>query len=108
MRRTMGLVSGFVLGTIGALATLVAPARPHAGAAPSGRYGNLSGRSSRLAVAQGPRSAAGVEPRVRWLVAEQLGVGVDELAPEVSLTDDLAADSLDLAELVVVVEVEFD
>ena len=40
-----------------------------------------------------------VEPRVRRVVAEQLGVNVEELTPEVSLTDDLAADSLDLLEL---------
>jgi len=42
---------------------------------------------------------AALEPRVRCLVADTLGVGIDELAPEVSLTDELAADSLDLAEL---------
>src|SRR5437016_3586323 len=40
-----------------------------------------------------------LEPRVRCLVADTLGVGIDELGVEVSLTDDLAADSLDLAEL---------
>jgi hypothetical protein len=32
-----------------------------------------------------------VEPRVRRLVAEQLGVNIEELTPDVSLTDDLAA-----------------
>ena len=42
---------------------------------------------------------AAIEPRVRCLVADTLGVGIDELAPDVSLTDELAADSLDLAEL---------
>ena len=40
-----------------------------------------------------------VEPRVRRVVAEYLGVGVEELSDETSLTDDLAADSLDLVEL---------
>src|SRR5207247_9869549 len=40
-----------------------------------------------------------LEPRVRCLVADTRGVGIDELGVEVSLTDDLAADSLDLAEL---------
>lgn len=49
-----------------------------------------------------------VEPRVRRVVAEQLGIGVEELAPEVSLTDDLAADSLDLLELTLALEAEFD
>jgi acyl carrier protein len=47
-----------------------------------------------------------VEPRVRYLVADTLGVDVAELTPEVSLTDDLAADSLDLAELCVRLETE--
>src|SRR5439155_1316513 len=50
---------------------------------------------------------AAVEARVRQLVAEQLGVAVEELGPEVSLTDDLAADSLDLLELALVLESEF-
>src|SRR6185295_10866723 len=47
-----------------------------------------------------------VEPRVRGLVAEQLGIGADELSPIVSLTDDLAADSLDLVELALAIEQE--
>jgi len=45
-----------------------------------------------------------VEPRVRRVVAEHLGVGLEELAPEVSLTDELAADSLDLLELALALE----
>src|SRR5256885_8056215 len=49
---------------------------------------------------------AALEPRVRCLVADTLGVGIDELAPDVSLTDDLAADSLDLAELAARLEAE--
>ena len=39
------------------------------------------------------------------MVAEQLGVGVEEIAPDVSLPDDLAADSLDLVELALALEV---
>ena len=48
-----------------------------------------------------------LEQQVRRLVADHLGVDPDELAPEVSLTDDLAADSLDLAELALGLEEEF-
>ena len=48
-----------------------------------------------------------VEPYVRRLVAEHLGVGVEELGSHVSLRDDLAADSLDLVELAVALEGEF-
>ncbi|TMA34996.1 MAG: hypothetical protein E6J83_17865 [Deltaproteobacteria bacterium] len=43
-----------------------------------------------------PSAAELVEPHVRCLVADHLGVGPEDLAPEVSLSDDLAADSLDL------------
>ena len=49
---------------------------------------------------------AAFEPRVRRAVAENLGVGLDELTPEVSLTDDLAADSLDILELAMALETE--
>ena len=48
-----------------------------------------------------------VEPHVRRLVAEHLGVGVEELVSDVSLRDDLAADSLDLVELAIALEGEF-
>jgi len=44
------------------------------------------------------------EADIRRLVAEQLGVEVDEITPDVSLTDDLAADSLDLVELALALE----
>jgi acyl carrier protein len=47
-----------------------------------------------------------VEPRVRRLVAEHLGVSAEELSPDVSLTDDLAVDSLDLVELAMALEAE--
>jgi acyl carrier protein len=46
------------------------------------------------------------EPRLRALVADTLGVDADDLSLDISLVDDLAADSLDLAELVVRVESE--
>jgi len=48
-----------------------------------------------------------VEARVQRVVATQLGVGPEELTPEVSLADDLAADSLDLVELWLAFEDEF-
>lgn len=49
-----------------------------------------------------------VEPRLRRLVADQLGIDPADLAPDISLTDDLAADSLDLLELATEIEREFD
>jgi acyl carrier protein len=48
-----------------------------------------------------------IEQRVRALVAEHLGVDREVLARNVSLTDDLAADSLDLLELGLVLEASF-
>jgi len=50
---------------------------------------------------------APLEPNMRHLVAERLGVGVEELVSEVSLRDDLAADSLDLVDLAMALEAAF-
>ena len=50
---------------------------------------------------------ATLEPQVRQAVAENLGVGLDELTPDVSLTDDLAADSLDILDLALALEKQF-
>ena len=47
-----------------------------------------------------------VETRVRRVVADNLGVDIDDLTPDVSLTDDLAADSLDLLEVALALEGE--
>jgi len=55
----------------------------------------------------GGSAGGSVEPHVRCVVAEHLGVGEEELAPEVSLRDDLAVDSLDLVDLALVLEGEF-
>jgi acyl carrier protein len=50
---------------------------------------------------------AHVEPRVRHLVADHLAVDRHALGDSVSIRDDLAADSLDLVELALLLEVEF-
>ncbi|MCG9885500.1 MAG: acyl carrier protein [Cyanobacteria bacterium] len=46
--------------------------------------------------------------KVRSIVSEQLGVDAAEVKPESSFTDDLGADSLDIVELVMALEEEFD
>lgn len=46
--------------------------------------------------------------RVKELIVEQLGVEEDEVTPEASFVDDLGADSLDIVELVMAFEEEFD
>ena len=45
---------------------------------------------------------------VRNLIADSLGVSQDEIVPTASFIEDLGADSLDIVELVMVIEREFD
>ena len=49
-----------------------------------------------------------VEDKVRKIIAEKLGVDLEEVVPEASFVDDLGADSLDLVELIMSMEEEFD
>ncbi len=49
-----------------------------------------------------------VETKVKGIIAEQLGVGEDEIKPESSFIEDLGADSLDIVELVMAMEEEFE
>jgi len=49
-----------------------------------------------------------VEPRVRRCVCDVLGIERDQLCAECSLEQDLAVDSLDLVELMIALESEFD
>ncbi len=49
-----------------------------------------------------------IEQRVKKAVAEQLGLDVHTIQNEASFTDDLGADSLDLVELVMSFENDFD
>ena len=51
---------------------------------------------------------ATVFERVRKIIVEQLGVEEDEVTPTASFVDDLNADSLDLVELIMSMEEEFD
>ena len=49
-----------------------------------------------------------VEERVIDIVSQQFGVGKEEITLESSFVNDLGADSLDTAELVMELEEEFD
>lgn len=49
-----------------------------------------------------------VENKVKAIIAEQLDVKLDDLKPTSSFIDDLGADSLDIVELVMAMESEFD
>lgn len=48
-----------------------------------------------------------IEEKVKNIIVEQLGVSADEVVPDASFVDDLGADSLDLVELIMVLEEEF-
>ncbi|MCD6280176.1 MAG: acyl carrier protein [Deltaproteobacteria bacterium] len=51
---------------------------------------------------------ASVEERIIELIAEQLEKDPSEISPDMSFTDDLGADSLDLVELIMTVEEEYN
>jgi acyl carrier protein len=46
--------------------------------------------------------------KVKEVIVEQLGVDAERVRPEASFIDDLGADSLDIVELVMAMEEEFD
>jgi len=46
--------------------------------------------------------------RIKQIVADQLGIDEDQIVPEASFIDDLGADSLDIVELIMALEEEFD
>ncbi len=49
-----------------------------------------------------------VTDKIKKVVAEKLSVDIDEVVPEAHFVDDLGADSLDLVELIMSMEEEFD
>jgi acyl carrier protein len=53
-------------------------------------------------------SQAEITERVKAIVVEQLGVNANEVTPEASFIEDLGADSLDIVELIMALEEEYD
>ena len=49
-----------------------------------------------------------IQPKVKKIIEEQLGVESDRIKAEASFVEDLGADSLDIVELVMAMEEEFD
>lgn len=49
-----------------------------------------------------------VEAKIKAIIAEQLGIDEEEVVNEASFVDDLGADSLDLVELIMALEEEFN
>ena len=52
--------------------------------------------------------ASSIEARVNSIIADQLGVSEDEIRPESKFIEDLGADSLDIVELIMAMEEEFE
>lgn len=55
-----------------------------------------------------PMSSEEVYDKVKEIIVEQLGVAETAVTMEVSFIDDLGADSLDIVELIMALEEEFD
>lgn len=49
-----------------------------------------------------------IAAKVKEIIVDQLGVSAEEVKPEAAFVDDLGADSLDLTELIMAMEEEFD
>ncbi|QAT41648.1 acyl carrier protein [Clostridium sp. JN-9] len=46
--------------------------------------------------------------KIKNIISEQLGIDADEISIDSSFVDDLGADSLDIVELIMALETEFD
>ena len=49
-----------------------------------------------------------IAERIKSIIVEQLGVSLEEVTPEASFIEDLGADSLDIVELIMALEEEYD
>ena len=49
-----------------------------------------------------------VEKKIKQIIAEQLGISEEEISPEASFIEELGADSLDIVELIMGMEEEFE
>lgn len=49
-----------------------------------------------------------IEEKVKNIIVEQLNVDAESVTPDASFVEDLGADSLDIVELVMTMEEEFD
>jgi acyl carrier protein len=53
-------------------------------------------------------SAEEITERVKAIIVDQLSVSPDEVNPEASFVEDLGADSLDIVELIMALEEEYE
>lgn len=52
--------------------------------------------------------AATIEKRIKEIISDRLGIGEDQVTDTAHLMDDLGADSLDMTEIVLDLEDEYD
>lgn len=53
-------------------------------------------------------SSEEISERVKNIIVDQLGVSKEELTPQASFIEDLGADSLDIVELIMALEEEYE
>ena len=53
-------------------------------------------------------SSEEITERIKSIIVDQLGVSMEEVTPEASFIEDLGADSLDIVELIMALEEEYD
>ena len=53
-------------------------------------------------------NASEIEERIKSIIVEQLGVSAEEVTSDASFIEDLGADSLDIVELIMALEEEYD
>ena len=53
-------------------------------------------------------AVSSVDRRIKQIIAEQLSLDENQLSPSSSFVDDLGADSLDIVELIMALEDEFE
>lgn len=53
-------------------------------------------------------SSEEIAERIKNIIVEQLGVSKEELTPQASFIEDLGADSLDIVELIMALEEEYE
>ena len=72
------------------------------------QYDNNANQSGESADGNPAAQSAEVVTKVKDLISQSLGVSPDEIVSGASFIDDLGADSLDIVELVMLIEKEFD
>ncbi len=53
-------------------------------------------------------TAQEIEEKIKGIIVEQLGVNLEQVTAEASFIEDLGADSLDIVELIMALEEEYD